>query len=108
MKCRRSPQPVVRRRNGDSRGCPGISNGSEPPGDGFRVRMRQVSLLFHDVYRADPRESGFVSAAADRYKLQLRDFDAQLASLRRLALRENSCGANLVGFASEFQITVDD
>ena len=31
--------------------------------------MRTVSLLFHDVYAADPRESGFASDAADRYKL---------------------------------------
>ena len=39
---------------------------------------RAVSLLFHDVYVADPAESGFVSDAADRYKLRLPDFDAQL------------------------------
>jgi len=40
--------------------------------------MRAISLLFHDVYRDDPSESGFVSAAADRYKLTVADFDAQL------------------------------
>jgi peptidoglycan/xylan/chitin deacetylase (PgdA/CDA1 family) len=40
--------------------------------------MRAVSLLFHDVYVDDPAESGFVSDAADRYKLRLPDFDAQL------------------------------
>jgi hypothetical protein len=34
--------------------------------------MRLVSLLFHDVYDADPRESGFASDAADRYKLPVR------------------------------------
>lgn len=43
--------------------------------------MRAVSLLFHDIYVADPRESGFRSAAADRYKLALKDFDAQLGRL---------------------------
>jgi peptidoglycan/xylan/chitin deacetylase (PgdA/CDA1 family) len=46
--------------------------------------MRAISLLFHDVYRSDPAESGFVSAAADRYKLSLADFDAQLANIARL------------------------
>jgi peptidoglycan/xylan/chitin deacetylase (PgdA/CDA1 family) len=42
-----------------------------------------VSLLFHDVFVGDPRESGFASAAADRYKLSIREFDAQLARLYR-------------------------
>ncbi len=31
----------------------------------------------------DPRESGFASPAADRYKLSVREFDAQLAGLSR-------------------------
>jgi peptidoglycan/xylan/chitin deacetylase (PgdA/CDA1 family) len=43
--------------------------------------MRVVSLLFHDVYAADPRESGFRSPAADRYKLSIPDFEAQLDGL---------------------------
>ncbi len=46
--------------------------------------MRTVSLLFHDVYAADPRESGFASPAADRYKLSLQQFDAQLAGLAQV------------------------
>src|SRR5262245_57302616 len=46
--------------------------------------MRTVSLLFHDVYAADPRESGFRSPGADRYKLSLRQFDAQLAGLAQV------------------------
>ena len=46
--------------------------------------MRTVSLLFHDVYAADPRESGFESPGADRYKLSLRQFDAQLAGLAKV------------------------
>ena len=46
--------------------------------------MRTVSLLFHDVYAADPRESGFESPGADRYKLSLRQFDAQLAGLAQV------------------------
>ena len=38
-------------------------------------------LLFHDVYACDPRESGFVSPAADRYKLTVRQFERQMAWL---------------------------
>src|SRR6185503_14157295 len=40
--------------------------------------MRAISLLFHVVFVDDPGESGFVSAAANRYKLTVADFDAQL------------------------------
>jgi peptidoglycan/xylan/chitin deacetylase (PgdA/CDA1 family) len=43
--------------------------------------MRVVSLLFHDVYASDPRESGFRSPAADRYKLTVPNFEAQLDGL---------------------------
>ena len=46
--------------------------------------MRTISLLFHDVYDADPRESGFRSGAAGRYKLSIRDFEAQLAGVARV------------------------
>jgi len=43
--------------------------------------MRAVSLLFHDVYERDPRESGFASDAADRYKLPVAAFDAHLDAI---------------------------
>lgn len=57
--------------------------------------MHTISLLFHDVYAADPRESGFASAAADRYKLSAPAFDAQLKGL--------------VGdLSNSFVMTVDD
>src|SRR5262245_13907846 len=46
--------------------------------------MRVVSLLYHDVFLRDPAESGFSSQAADRYKLSLSDFEAQLAALARV------------------------
>ena len=55
--------------------------------------MPLVSLLFHDVYAANPHESGFVSPAADRYKLSVAEIDAQLSGL---------------GQFSDFRITVDD
>ncbi len=74
--------------------------------------MRAVSLLFHDVFLRDTSESGFWSAAADRYKLPLADFDAQLVGLataradapilaRDLAKSRRSQGC-------PFLITVDD
>src|SRR6267142_2488563 len=46
--------------------------------------MNVVSLLFHDVYASDPAESGFRSPAADRYKLLIPDFEAQLDGLIRI------------------------
>ncbi len=48
--------------------------------------MRPVSLLFHDVYESDPRESGFRSPAADRYKLSVPEFEAQLDGLAELRI----------------------
>jgi hypothetical protein len=48
--------------------------------------MRPVSLLFHDVYESDPGESGFRSPAADRYKLSLHEFEAQLDGLCELRI----------------------
>jgi len=42
-----------------------------------------VFLLFHDVYVSDPRESGFASPAADRYKLTTDRFDRHLSGLAR-------------------------
>jgi peptidoglycan/xylan/chitin deacetylase (PgdA/CDA1 family) len=46
---------------------------------------RNVCLLFHDVYVTDPRESGFGSPAADRYKLSVTQFDRELAALVRVS-----------------------
>ena len=39
---------------------------------------------FMTLYAADPRESGFASPAADRYKLSVQQFDAQLAGLAQV------------------------
>src|ERR1051325_11082595 len=46
--------------------------------------MRLVCLLFHDVFMRRAEESGFVSQAANRYKLSLNEFDRQLDSLAEL------------------------
>ena len=75
--------------------------------------MRAVSLLFHDVYIDDPDESGFVSDAANRYKLRLADFDAQLDGIRSVRLdapilvssiESREDGSGRIPFA----VTVDD
>ena len=57
--------------------------------------MRNVSLLFHDVFASDPSESGFRSPAADRYKLSLPDFAAQLEPLTRLRTSGDGLPARL-------------
>jgi peptidoglycan/xylan/chitin deacetylase (PgdA/CDA1 family) len=44
-----------------------------------------IALLFHDVYERDPAESGFSSPAADRYKLSVAQFDAQLSGVAAVA-----------------------
>src|SRR5688572_15916675 len=80
--------------------------------------MQVISLLFHDVYADDPRESGFSSEAAVRYKLAIRDFDRQLAGLARARGDSPSLIADVIGGlpgglkASGYQVpyvfTVDD
>jgi peptidoglycan/xylan/chitin deacetylase (PgdA/CDA1 family) len=82
--------------------------------------MNLVSLLFHDVYARDAGESGFSSPAANRYKLSLRDFEAQLTCLAAVReqppvlatdwteekLQEERGGSERSRLA--FSITVDD
>ena len=66
----------------------------------MRAAMRTentVFLLFHDVYVNDPRESGFASPAADRYKLSAAAFDRELAGL-----------AAALPHARTFALTFDD
>jgi peptidoglycan/xylan/chitin deacetylase (PgdA/CDA1 family) len=63
--------------------------------------MRIVSLLFHDVYASDPRESGFRSPAADRYKLPISEFEAQLNGLAGLRILDP-------GSRIPAAITIDD
>ena len=57
--------------------------------------MPTVSLLFHDVYANDPRESGFASEAADRYKLSVDAFEGHLDAIGSVD-------------DAQFLITVDD
>jgi peptidoglycan/xylan/chitin deacetylase (PgdA/CDA1 family) len=80
--------------------------------------MPLVSLLFHDVYRGEPRESGFDSAAADRYKLSIAEFETQLSGVAhvcseppilasRFLLQQVSDSAD-TSDAFPYLITVDD
>ena len=74
--------------------------------------MPLVSLLFHDVYRRSPSESGFCSPGADRYKLSV-------AQLDRSWMAWSRCGATAPILATAlfdasatdvfpFLLTVDD
>jgi peptidoglycan/xylan/chitin deacetylase (PgdA/CDA1 family) len=72
---------------------------------------RAIALLFHDVYVDSPSESGFRSDAADRYKLSLARFAAQLdgvAVARSDAPVVVADAAFGVGSGWPFLITVDD
>lgn len=42
---------------------------------------RTLALLYHDVYAAEPGESGFAEPGAQHYKIPLRDFESQLDRL---------------------------
>ena len=72
--------------------------------------MRAISLLFHDVYLTDPAESGFRSPAADRYKLSLEDFTAQLDGVARVRTDAPIMVAPALPARPDapFLITVDD
>jgi peptidoglycan/xylan/chitin deacetylase (PgdA/CDA1 family) len=72
--------------------------------------MRVASLLFHDVYVGGAGESGFSSDAANRYKLPLRDFDAQLAALARVRTDVPVLARDLTRCRSAFPflVTFDD
>lgn len=63
--------------------------------------MQPVSLLFHDVFVSNAGESGFDSRAANRYKLSLREFEAQLGS-------RGATGATGAGALGAARLTFDD
>jgi peptidoglycan/xylan/chitin deacetylase (PgdA/CDA1 family) len=74
--------------------------------------MPLVSLLFHDVYRRSPSESGFCSPGADRYKLTVAQLASQLdgvAAVRhdRPILATAMVDASPAG-TFPFLLTVDD
>ena len=70
---------------------------------------RVLSLLFHDVYAADPAESGFEGEAAARYKLPLTEFNEQI--MRLAGVLETApvlAGQDQTDFDVPVAITVDD
>lgn len=71
-----------------------------------------VTLLFHDVFARHPAESGFWSPAADRYKLTISRFDAELTALQEAGTcLPPSAPLQFVDRASDgnrFIITADD
>lgn len=72
---------------------------------------RLITLLFHDVYVRSPGESGFSGPGADRYKLQLAAFRAQLGAINdvRADLPVLVTDTELqAGTSAPFAISVDD
>lgn len=73
---------------------------------------RLLSLLLHDVYRADPSESGFPGAEADRYKLSVEELEAQLEGLARVRSDKPILVTDAAGRGMRrrmpFALTVDD
>jgi peptidoglycan/xylan/chitin deacetylase (PgdA/CDA1 family) len=75
------------------------------------MATRLLCILFHDVYRRHPSESGFDSPGADRYKLSVAEFERQLAGLVRVRSDEPLVIGREVLPASwhrRFAITLDD
>jgi peptidoglycan/xylan/chitin deacetylase (PgdA/CDA1 family) len=75
--------------------------------------MQLVSLLFHDVYRRSPDESGFRSPGANRYKLSVDALSSQLdgvaaARTDRALLATSLAGVSSTTHRLPFLITVDD
>jgi peptidoglycan/xylan/chitin deacetylase (PgdA/CDA1 family) len=74
--------------------------------------MPLVSLLFHDVYRSSPVESGFRSPGADRYKLTDAQLSSQLDGVAAARTDRPILATALTGVVAAhglpFLITVDD
>jgi peptidoglycan/xylan/chitin deacetylase (PgdA/CDA1 family) len=73
--------------------------------------MQIVSLLFHDVYRESPDESGFRSPGANRYKLTVEALASQLDGVAATRGDRSILATELPGGAPQqlpFLITVDD
>src|SRR5262245_6415754 len=104
---RRSVVQAARRRFGAIRGSRPTGNGSTPRNE--VIVVPGISLLFHDVYRRTPSESGFQGPGADRYKLSLEEFDAVLSALQTTSSSAiGSTAPSGVPPAAGVLITVDD
>jgi peptidoglycan/xylan/chitin deacetylase (PgdA/CDA1 family) len=67
-----------------------------------------ISLLFHDVYRRSPSESGFQGVVADRYKVPVGEFDAAMAVLDKAAAAQDEAHGPSIPPARGVLVTVDD
>lgn len=79
-------------------------------GAGHRMKSL-INLLFHDVYQHTTNESGFSGAGADRYKLPIAGFRAQLSSVRAVRGDKPVLINSLPEYGSgllPFAISVDD
>jgi peptidoglycan/xylan/chitin deacetylase (PgdA/CDA1 family) len=74
--------------------------------------MPLVSLLFHDVYRQSPSESGFCSPGADRYKLTVAQLASQLDGVAAARHDRPILSTTLLNASAievfPFLLTVDD
>jgi peptidoglycan/xylan/chitin deacetylase (PgdA/CDA1 family) len=74
--------------------------------------MQLVSLLFHDVYRHSPDESGFRSPGANRYKLTIDALSSQFDGVAVARADRSLLVTELAGGSARqrlpFLITVDD
>jgi len=74
--------------------------------------MQLVSLLFHDVYRHSPDESGFRSPGANRYKLTIDALSSQFDGVAVARADRSLLVTELPGSSARqrlpFLITVDD
>jgi len=59
--------------------------------------VKAIVLMYHDVYRDSPAESGFRNPTAIKYKVRADKFEAQVAAIDNY-LRERKLSAKTVGF----------
>lgn len=59
--------------------------------------MNQIVLMYHDVYRDSPSESGFQNTTAIKYKVRADRFEAQIAAIDKY-LSEKKLPASSVDF----------
>lgn len=72
---------------------------------------RLITLLFHDIYVSSPSESGFTGSGADRYKLSMAAFEAQLRAVADARADAPVLVTDLprnAGSLPPFAISVDD
>lgn len=59
--------------------------------------MKSIVLMYHDIYRKSPEESGFQNATAIKYKVNAKSFEQHVASIDKY-LRDRKLPADTVKF----------